>query len=411
MTSDDMKLVRQYTAYQSESAFATLVSRHTNLVYSTALRLLGHPQLAEEVAQVVFVILARKASSLSEHTILAGWLYRTTCYVSSSARKRELRRQQREQEAYMESTLHEDKPDDAWQQMSPLLEEAMLRLGQTDRDALVLRFFEGRSLNEVGVALGASEETAKKRVSRAVEKLRGFFTRRGVVLPAAVLTAAISGNSVQAAPTALTAAITAVGFTKGATASGSTLTLIQGALKIVAWAKAKTAIFVSVGILFAAGTTALTVKQVLRHREEPLRDQISGAAIMGSREDFTSGQTWVYRTTPEQTSSRVVVLRVEDYPKTGRLVHVSLVGLGLWRKPGAAPEGWNIAHLAFAEAALRASVVQLDPTPQAAPSEADGTYRRWKRDADRGRVRVQTGSVVEAIAEIERMLGVNSPHE
>jgi RNA polymerase sigma factor (sigma-70 family) len=411
MTTDDMKLVRQYAADQSESAFATLVSRHTNLVYSVALRQVGHPQLAEEVTQVVFVILARKAGSLNQKTILPGWLYRTACYVSSSARKRELRRQQREQEAYMQSTLDEIKADAAWQQMAPLLEEAMLQLGQTDRDALVLRFFERRSLNEVGSALGASEDAAKKRVNRAVEKLRGFFTRRGVVLPATVFLAAISANSVQAAPAALATAITAVGVVKGATASGSTLTLIKGALKVMAWSKAKTAIVVGVGILFAVGTTTLAVKQVLRPREESVRDQIAGAAIMRAREDFASGQTWVYQTTPKQTGSRVVVLRVEDHPTAGRLVHVSLVGLGLWRKPGAEPEGWNIAHLAFAEAALRASVIRLDPTPQAAPSEADGTYRRWKRDADRGRLRVQTGSVVEAIAEIERTLGVNSPRE
>jgi RNA polymerase sigma factor (sigma-70 family) len=255
MTPDDMRLVRHYAAHQSESAFATLVSRHTNLVYSVALRQVGNPQLAEEVTQVVFVILARKAGSLNEQTILPGWLYRTACYVSSSARKRELRRQQREQEAYMQSTLNEIKTDAAWQQMAPLLEEAMLRLGPADRDALVLRFFEGRSLSEVGAALGASEEAAKKRVNRAVEKLRGFFTRRGVVLPASVFLAAISANSVQAAPALLATAITTVAFTKGATVSTSTIILIQGALKVMAWSKAKTAIVVAAAVLLTAGTT------------------------------------------------------------------------------------------------------------------------------------------------------------
>jgi RNA polymerase sigma factor (sigma-70 family) len=261
MTTDDMELVRQYADHQSESAFATLVSRHTNLVYSVALRQAGNPQLAEEVTQVVFVILARKAGSLSEKAILPGWLYRTACYVSSSARKREFRRQQREQEAYMQSTLNEIQTDAAWQQMSPLLEEAMLRLGQTDRDALVLRFFEGHSLNEVGAALGASEDAAKKRVNRAVEKLRGFFIKRGVVLTTAALTTAISANSVQAAPAALATAITAVGVAKGATASASTLTLIQGALKVMAWTKAKTALIVSAVVILAAGTTSTLMVQ------------------------------------------------------------------------------------------------------------------------------------------------------
>jgi len=219
MTTDDMELVRQYAAHQSESAFAALVSRHTNLVYSASLRRVRDPQLAEEVTQAVFIILAQKAGSFDEKTILPGWLYRTAGFVSGNALKQEYRRQRREQEAYMQSTLDQGGTDAAWQQMSPLLEEAMLRLGQTDRDAVVLRFFEGRSLSEVSAALGASEDAAKKRLNRAVRKLRGFFTKRGLVLPAAVLTAAISANSVQAAPAALAKTATAIALAKG-TAGG-----------------------------------------------------------------------------------------------------------------------------------------------------------------------------------------------
>ncbi len=203
MATDDMELVRQYAAHQSESAFATLVSRHASLVYSVALRQVRDPHLAEEITQAVFIILARKAGSLGEKTILPGWLYCTACFVSGSALKQECRRQQREQEAYMQSTLDEAGTDAVWKQMSPLLEEAMLRLGQTDRDALVLRFFEGRSLNEVGAALGASEDAAKKRVNRALEKLRKFFSKRGIASTTAIFTGAISANSVQAAPVEL----------------------------------------------------------------------------------------------------------------------------------------------------------------------------------------------------------------
>src|SRR5882757_1553867 len=117
MTTDDMKLVRQYATHQSESAFAAIVSRYTNLVYSAALRLVRDPQLAEEVTQAVFIILARKAGSFDEKTILPGWLYRTACFVSGSALKQDYRRQKREQEAYMQSTLNEAGTDAAWQQM------------------------------------------------------------------------------------------------------------------------------------------------------------------------------------------------------------------------------------------------------------------------------------------------------
>ena len=265
MTNDDMRLVREYASRQSESAFATLVSRHTNLVYSAALRQTRDPQLAEEVTQVVFIILARKAASLGAKTILTGWLYRTAGYVSGSALKRELRRQQREQEAYMQSEL-DARAGSTWKQLSPLLDEAMLRLGQTDRDALVLRFFEGRSLNEVGHALGASEDAAKKRVNRALEKLRNFFAKRGVSSTTAIIAETISAHSVQAAPVALAKAATAAAITKGAAASTSTLTLIKGALKIMAWTKAKTVIVVGASVLLAAGTTTVTIKEIAAHR-------------------------------------------------------------------------------------------------------------------------------------------------
>jgi RNA polymerase sigma factor (sigma-70 family) len=260
MKTDDMELVRQYAAHQSESAFAALVSRYANLVYSAALRRVNDPQLAEEITQAVFIILARKAGSLNNKTILSGWLYRTTCYTSNSALKSEHRQQWREQEAYMQSILQEAQTDTVWKQISPLLDEAMLRLGQTDRDALVLRFFEGRSLNEVGTALGASEDAAKKRVNRALEKLQKFFLKRGVSSTTATLAGTISANSVQAAPAALAKSVTVVAIAKGAAASGSTLTLIKGALKIMAWSKAKMAVVVGVVVLLAAGTATVTIE-------------------------------------------------------------------------------------------------------------------------------------------------------
>jgi RNA polymerase sigma factor (sigma-70 family) len=259
MTNDDMRLVQEYAAHQSESAFATLVSRHTNLVYSAALRQTRDPQLAEEVTQVVFILLARKAASLGAKTILTGWLYRTAGYVSGSALKRERRRQHREQEAFMQSEL-DAQAGPIWNQLSPLLDEALLRLGQTDRDALVLRYFEGRSLNEVGSALGASEDAAKKRVNRALEKLRNFFAKRGVHSTTSAIAETISANSILIAPATLAKTATAVALAKGATASTSTLTLIKGALKIMAWTKAKTAVVAIAAVIVATGTTTIVIK-------------------------------------------------------------------------------------------------------------------------------------------------------
>jgi RNA polymerase sigma factor (sigma-70 family) len=258
MASSDMNLVREYATRQSENAFAALVSRYTNLVYSAALRQVRDPQLAAEVTQAVFVILARKAASLGARTILPSWLYRTAGYVSRSALKREFRRQHREQEAYMQSILQE-KPDDAsWEQMSPLLDEAMLRLGSADRDALVLRFFEGRSVSEVASALGASDAAARKRIDRAMDKLRKFFLKRGIASTATVIAGVISAHSVQAAPSALAGKIAAGASVQGAAAGSSALSLIKGALKLMAWAQAKTVVAIgATGVVLAVGAGSI----------------------------------------------------------------------------------------------------------------------------------------------------------
>ena len=258
--TDDMELVREYTAHQSEPAFETLVNRYVNLVYSAALRRVNDPHLAEEVTQAVFIILARKAGSLGPKTILPSWLHRAGCFVAADVLRSRRRRTQREQEAYMQSMVNDPPPgaDEAWRQIAPLLDTAIADLSEKDRHAIVLRFFENRTLDEVGRALGGNEDAARMRVRRALEKLRVYFFKRGVSSTTEIIAGAISANSVQVAPMALAKSVTAVAVAKGAAATASTLTCIKGALKLMAWTKAKMAI-VTGAVVLAAGTGTIII--------------------------------------------------------------------------------------------------------------------------------------------------------
>jgi len=222
MITDDMALVREYAESHSEPAFATLVSRHVNLVYSVALRQTRDPHLAEEVTQGVFIILARKAKSLGPKTILSGWLCRAARYVSANTLRNERHRQLRERESQMPSSSNEPEPG-AWNQIVPLLDEALNSLGEKEHDAIVLRFFDGLELKRVGAAMGTSEDAARMRVNRGLEKLRHYFAAKGATLSATAIASAIAANSTQAAPAGLAGAIAAGAFSGAAIPSAAVI--------------------------------------------------------------------------------------------------------------------------------------------------------------------------------------------
>ena len=263
--ADDHQLLVEFARENSEAAFAALVKRHVGLVYSAALRRAGNAHAAEEITQAVFIILACKADGLSAKIILSGWLYQTTRLTAANFLRTEIRRQHHEQEAYMQSLLNDPDTTETWTRIAPLLDDALDKLGTKDRDALALRFFENKSMAEIGAALGASEDAAKMRVNRALEKLRKIFTKRGVTLSALAIAGAVSANSVQAAPAGLVKTISVVAFTKGAAAGGSTLALVKGALKLMAWTKMKTVVAVGVATVLVATTTTAVVENIFKN--------------------------------------------------------------------------------------------------------------------------------------------------
>src|SRR5689334_19058250 len=182
---DDRQLLVQYVLEGSEEAFTEIVRRHTPLVYSAALRRIGgDPEMAKDAAQLVFAALARKARSLPKGVVLAGWLHEATRFAAAQLLRVELRRQAREQEVFVMSVL-ESPSAPLWQQVRPVLDEALDQLRRKDRDALLMRFVEQQDYAAVGAALGTTSEAARKRVDRALEHLRKRLYKRKITTSAA----------------------------------------------------------------------------------------------------------------------------------------------------------------------------------------------------------------------------------
>jgi len=270
--TDSQRLLAEYATNGSEPAFRELVSRYLNLVYSTAVRLVnGDTHLAQDAAQTVFVDLARNARTLPRNVMLGGWLHRHTCFVALKMMRGERRRKSREKQA-MAMNEEQDYSEANLAQVAPILDEAINQLGAEDRTAILLRFFERRDLRSVGEALGGSENAAQKRVSRALEELRGLLKNRGVAFSAAALGTVLAGGAVTAAPAGLAVTISSVALTGAAAGTGTTLTF----LKLMTATQMK----LSIGALVIAGAITTFViqhqtQEKLRADNESLRQQIT----------------------------------------------------------------------------------------------------------------------------------------
>jgi RNA polymerase sigma factor (sigma-70 family) len=268
---DTSELIRRYVSERCEAAFSELVARYTDLVHSAAMRQVRDRHLADDVVQTVFAALARKAPSLPENVLLGGWLYRHACFAAAHLLRGERRRAARERRAMgAKSVTVAVEPD--WEALAPALEESMNSLAAPERDAIVLRYFERQELRSVGAALGVSEEAARKRVSRGLEKLRAFFARRGVTMSAAALASLLAANAVRAAPPGLAASVAGAALDGGGGGAGSGLA--STALKGVAIVKTKTALFAAISIAVLGGAT---VPMVLHNRSTAAAAQKSGA--------------------------------------------------------------------------------------------------------------------------------------
>jgi RNA polymerase sigma factor (sigma-70 family) len=289
----DARLLREYAEHGNEAAFREIVFRHTDLIYSAAVRQSTSADLARDVVQGVFADLARKAQPLSkllhENASVLGWLFRSTRFAALNQLRDERRRQARERQA-MENVNSASEAAPLWDCMRPVLDEAMSDLSDEDRDALLLRFFKNEDFKTLGRRLGVSDDTAQKRVSRALERLRGEFARRGVTTTAGALSTAISANAVTLAPAGLAAAVSTASLIGPHMVTSATTTIAR---TIVMTTPQKVLIGAALVAALGAGVYQARQASTLRSRYEslqhtlaPLTDTIQ--QLQHERDDLTN---------------------------------------------------------------------------------------------------------------------------
>lgn len=275
----DQELLRAYAEDRSEAAFTQLVRQHVDFVYSAALRMVHDEHLAEDVTQGVFLALVQNARQLRNRRALPGWLHHTTQHLAANAVRTEVRRRVREQQAAAMNELLATESNPGWELIAPHLDAALAELDEADRDAVLLRYFENKTLREVGHALGTSDDTAQKRVSRAMERLREFLAKRGVIAGASGLIVVISANAVQAAPVGLVVSISTAAALGGTAITGTATATATQAIAMTTLQKAivgaALAVAVGTGVYQARETSSLrTQLQTIEQQQGPLTEQI-----------------------------------------------------------------------------------------------------------------------------------------
>jgi RNA polymerase sigma factor (sigma-70 family) len=268
----DAELLNRFTRERSHEALGAIVRRHIDLVYSAALRRVRDPHLAEDVTQAVFLMLWQRPQSLRRGTHLIGWLYQSTKYAAANALR--MRRRRKAHEAAAGALPRsEQRMDSLWKDVEPLLDEALDRLGRGDRELILLRYFRGHSVREVAQTIGIAENTAAKRISRAIERLRGLLAERGVGAEASALTAALSSHAIHSTPAALLHSVTTYGAASAALPAAG---IAKGAFIMIATQKAK----LIVAVIIAAMVVPTTVGVIaIRRRSRPALSAAATPAV------------------------------------------------------------------------------------------------------------------------------------
>jgi RNA polymerase sigma factor (sigma-70 family) len=304
-TNESHRLLAEYVTANSEAAFRELVERYLGLVYATAVRLTGgDAHAAEDVAQTVFIHLARSARQLPADVMLGGWLHRDTCNVTAKLLRGERRRQARERQA-----LQMNGPDHTeanLAQVAPILDEAINELGADDRTAILLRFFERQDFRAIGEALGSNEDAAQKRVSRALEKLHRSLTRRGLAFSVTTLAALLSAETLSAAPAGMAGSISVQAMTSAAAAQG-----------FIAMLKAVSMTRVVMGLCGLAGAAAIALVAI-HWRQDP-RPAVSFQVAIGG----TAGVNFAGTMVLDGRSTNVTGIVPATYQVNGRNVKFS----------------------------------------------------------------------------------------
>ena len=354
--TDSQSLLAAYAETGSEPAFRELLTRYVDLVYSAAVRLAGgDADLAKDVTQTVFVDLARKARNLPRDVMLGGWLHRHTVFVASNILRSERRRQARERQA-VEMNALEDHTEENLAGVAPILDEAIDLLGAEDRTAVLLRYFEQCDFAAVAEALGSNEDAARKRVSRALEKLQLLLKRRGVSpcrRPA--LGTLLASDAVTAAPPGLAVCLAGTTLT-GAVAGGTALTI----LKVMNMTTLKVCVVGAIVVGGAVTSLVIQHQSLVQQRQEnlALRQQVEQVATLEAETDRLSNLVAHARTAlTEDQTCELLKLRGE---------------VGLLRS-----QTNQLERLRNENRRLQAALAKSPSNPDPQKEDAENARRRW----------------------------------